>query len=68
MLFNLITITLLILLTIILIMLYFISSDSRRNKNNINICESNIVSLRDKIQQLEEKLISSKINDSPCAT
>ena len=37
-------------------MLYFISSDARRNKNNINICESNILSLKDKINQLEEKM------------
>lgn len=56
MLFNLITITLLILLTIILIMLYFISSDSRRNKNNINICESNVLSLKDKVLALEKTI------------
>ena len=55
MLFNLISITLLILLVIILVMLYFISSDSRRNKNNINICESNVLSLKDKVNLLEKK-------------
>ena len=56
MLFNLISITLLILLIIILIMLYYISSDARRNKNNLNICESNIQSLKDKVMALENKI------------
>ena len=37
-------------------MLYFISSDSRRNKNNINICESNVLSLKDKVNLLEKKI------------
>ena len=65
MLFNLITITLLILLTIILIMLYFISSDSRRNKNNINICESNILSLKEKITSLENTINEMSSQSQP---
>ena len=62
---NLIIITLLILVVIILIMLYFISSDSRRNKNNINICESNIQTLKDKISSFENKLNEMSSMNTP---
>ena len=53
---NLVFIVMLILLIIILIILYFFSSDIRKNKNNLNIAESNILSLREKISSMNDKL------------
>ena len=46
-------------------MLYFISSDSRRNKNNINICESNILSLKEKITSLENTINEMSSQSQP---
>ena len=63
---NLVFIVMLILLIIILIILYFFSSDIRKNKNNLNIAESNILSLREKISSMNDKfeLLEKKIKNN----
>ena len=63
---NLVFIVMLILLIIILIILYFFSSDIRKNKNNLNIAESNLLSLREKISSMNDKfeLLEKKIKSN----
>ena len=56
MLSNIVFIIILVLLVIILILLYFFSNDIRKNKNKINICESDINSLRERITTLNQKI------------
>lgn len=53
---NLVYIIILVLLIIILVILYFFSSDIRKNKNNLNIVESNMQSLQDKVGTLQDKI------------
>jgi hypothetical protein len=67
MLSNIVLIIILILLVIILVLLYFFSNDIRKNKNKINILESDINAIRErltvssqKITTLENNIISNK--------
>jgi regulatory protein YycI of two-component signal transduction system YycFG len=62
MLSNIVFIIILILLIIILILLYFFSNDIRKNKNKINICESDINSMRERISTLQQKVLSVENN------
>jgi predicted Holliday junction resolvase-like endonuclease len=58
MLSNIVFIIILILLVIILILLYFFSNDIRKNKNKINICESDINSMRERLLSMNQKITS----------
>jgi hypothetical protein len=56
MLSNIVFIIILILLIIILGLLYFFSTDIRKNKNKINILESDLNAIRERVISLTEKL------------
>ena len=58
MLSNIVFVIILILLVIILVLLYFFSNDIRKNKNKINICESDIISIRDRLHTINQKIIN----------
>ena len=58
MLSNIIFIITLILLIIILIALYFISNDNRKNKNKLNICESDMNSMRERLSNLTQRVVN----------
>ena len=55
MLSNIVYIIILILLIIILVILYFFSNDIRKNKNKINICESDVNALRERMLAMKPK-------------
>jgi hypothetical protein len=56
MLSNIVFVIILILLVIILVLLYFFSNDIRKNKNKLNICESDIQALRERVTSLNQKI------------
>ena len=56
MLSNIVFIIILILLVIILVLLYFFSNDIRKNKNKLNICESDLNSLRERMSTMNQKI------------
>ena len=58
MLSNIVLIITLILLIIILVLLYFFSNDIRKNKNKINILESDINAIRERLLSNNQKIIS----------
>lgn len=58
MLSNIVFIIILILLIIILVLLYFFSNDIRKNKNKLNICDSDINSIRERLVALNQKVSS----------
>ena len=58
MLSNIVLIITLILLIIILVLLYFFSNDIRKNKNKINILESDINAIRERVSSNNQKIIS----------
>ena len=58
MLSNIVFIIILILLIIILIVLYFLSNDIRKNKNKINILESDMNAMRERLLSFNQKLIA----------
>ena len=58
MLSNIVFIIILILLIIILVLLYFFSNDIRKNKNKLNIIESDINALRERLQNINQKVTS----------
>ena len=64
MLSNIVFIIILILLIIILVLLYFFSNDIRKNKNKINICESDIQSIRERLTALNQKCSSLENNSN----
>jgi hypothetical protein len=69
MLSNIVFIIILILLIIILILLYFMSNDIRKNKNKINICESDISSIRERLTNITtEKNNNNNNNDTDFAS
>ena len=65
MLSNIVYIVILLLLLIILGCIYFFFNDIRKNKNKINICESDISSLRERLTSIQQKVISmdNSLND-----
>jgi predicted PurR-regulated permease PerM len=58
MLSNIVFIIILILLIIILVLLYFFSNDIRKNKNKINIIESDLNAMRERILSINQKINS----------
>ena len=64
MLSNIVFIIILILLVIILVLLYFFSNDIRKNKNKLNICESDINSLRERMSTMNQKIQILESNPS----
>jgi hypothetical protein len=62
MLSNIVFIIILILLIIILGLLYFFSTDIRKNKNKINILESDLNALRERVSSLTDKIYTFENN------
>ncbi len=58
MLSNIVFIIIFVLLIIILVLLYFFSNDIRKNKNKLNIIESDLNAIRERLSNMNQKMTS----------
>lgn len=55
---NIMYIIIFLLLIVILVFMYFLSNNIKKNQNKINICDSDVMALRERVQSLTNKVNS----------